>query len=141
MTDFECVFCDDEGCCFCGVTNEDNGGSMTEFNIEDLDEVIYTAESSLVQMLALQLKKTLRQLEIALPILEQQERGDGWIEWGGEIDPCAEPVIGVVEVKFKGGETDSGCASQWYWKHDDCDSDIIAYRIIPEQPTNQNGEQ
>ncbi|MDH1171422.1 hypothetical protein [Pantoea agglomerans] len=84
----------------------------------------------------------LQALEIALPILEQQERGEGeWIEWGGEIDPCAEPVIGVVEVKFKGGETDSGCASKWYWKHDDCDSDIIAYRIIPKQPTNQNGEQ
>lgn len=23
MNDFECVFCDDEGCCFCGVVNED----------------------------------------------------------------------------------------------------------------------
>jgi len=130
MTDFECVFCDDEGCCFCGVTNEDNGGSMTEFNIEDLDEVIYTAESSLVQMLALQLKKTLRQLEIALPILEQQERGEGWIEWGGG----KRPVISgkKVEVKFRGGEGCIALSGELDWRDTESCGDIIAYRIIPE---------
>lgn len=143
MTDFECVFCDDEGCCFCGVTNEDNGGSMTEFNIEDLDEVIYTAESSLVQMLALQLKMTLRQLEIALPILEQQEQGDGWIEWGGGEQPVADDVI--VKVTCRGGDRfgpDSASCFEWEHYVPGPDGyDIIAYRIIPEQPTNQNGEQ
>lgn len=257
MTDFECVFCDDEGCCFCGVTNEDNGGSMTEFNIEDLDEVIYTAESSLVQMLALQLKKTLRQLEIALPILEQQKRGDGlwekmgmteedkykipsmpeevtaqdmretlnvplheeeaqaaasgfnqclmecapiyeaalrgyrgideclreldgmqaslnakhrsfvternraaaveaklavleqqkrgdgWIEWEGGEQPVADDV--TVKVTCRGGDRfGPDSASRFEWEHytpGPDNYDIIRYRIIPEQPTNQNGEQ
>lgn len=93
-------------------------------------------------------------IEIALPVLEQQEKAevdfrrmgdllkndqpstnpqidnDGWIVWKGVIDPCEEPVSGIVEVKFKGGETDKGCASKWYWKHDNHDSDIIAYRVI-----------
>lgn len=81
-------------------------------------------------------------LEIALPILEQQEQGEGeWIEWGGKCEGNDQPVMGIVQVKFRGGEIDKGKASSWYWPHDGCASDIIAYRIIPERATNQNGEQ
>lgn len=78
-------------------------------------------------------------LEIALPILGQQERGDGWIEWGGG----KRPVISgkQVEVKFRGGEGCIALSGQLDWRDTESCGDIIAYRIIPEQPTNQNGEQ
>lgn len=72
-------------------------------------------------------------LEIALPILEQQERGEGeWIEWGGKCGGNDQPVIGLVEVKFRNGNTQKSEACDWYWPHDGIASDIIAYRIIPE---------
>ncbi|MGC0872679.1 hypothetical protein WKG92_07250 [Pantoea agglomerans] len=82
-------------------------------------------------------------LEIALPILEQQERGEGWIDWRGGECPvdCSEIK---VTIKLRGGRLiTSDCALGWDWgrRSNDSDSDIIAYRIIPEQPTNQNGEQ
>jgi len=83
-------------------------------------------------------------LEIALPILEQQERGEGeWIEWkGGE---CPVPAATPVEVKFRKGRVNrKEHAGSWGWLSDEDEPrpyDIIAYRIIPEQPTNQNGEQ
>lgn len=78
-------------------------------------------------------------LEIALPILEQQEQGDGWIEWGGG----KRPVISgkQVEVKFRGGEGCIAMSAELDWRDTGSCGDIIAYRIIPEQPTNQNGEQ
>ncbi|NKE95250.1 hypothetical protein [Pantoea agglomerans] len=83
-------------------------------------------------------------LEIALPILEQQERGDsGWIEWGGGKCPVDDNAN--VEVKFRDGCFGGSIrmAGGYYWGRSNAayDSDIIAYRIIPERPTNQNGEQ
>jgi len=80
-------------------------------------------------------------LEIALPILEQQERGEGeWIEWGGgecPVEGCA-----LVEVKFTDGREGSDEIAEWWdWSHTGSQGDIIAYRIIPERATNQNGEQ
>ncbi|MBN1088102.1 hypothetical protein [Pantoea sp. 1B4] len=69
---------------------------------------------------------------------EQQERGEGeWVEWGG--GEC--PVDANAKVEFK---TTSGAISRakfLNWHHVVAGEDIIAYRIIPEQPTNQNGEQ
>lgn len=84
-------------------------------------------------------------LEIALPILEQQERGDGWIEWSGGGCPVDSSEIKVT-IKLRSGRLiTSDCALGWDWGvgggSRDSQSDIIAYRIIPEQPTNQNGEQ
>lgn len=81
-------------------------------------------------------------LEIALPILEQQERGDGgWIEWRGGEQPVNGDVM--VETKWSDGSVSCGEASEWRWDHRSLLSNLnlIAYRIIPEQPTNQNGEQ
>lgn len=77
---------------------------------------------------------------VALPILEQQELGYGdWIEWGGGKQPIADGR--EVAIKLRDGkvmtETLSDC---WVWSHGGDYDDIIAYRIIPEQPTNQNGE-
>lgn len=71
---------------------------------------------------------------------EQHERGEGeWIEWGGGLVP---PVTGLVEVRYRNGREHSGCkASDYSWSLGLGGLTIIAYRIIPEQPTNQNGEQ
>ncbi|WP_191923829.1 hypothetical protein [Pantoea agglomerans] len=92
----------------------------------------------------------LQALEIALPILEQQEqqerqeqqeqqeqqeRGE-WIEWrGGEC-----PAKGkLVDVKFRDGFIDRHQKAEGYhWVDNGQGYDIIAYRIIPEQPTNQS---
>ena len=85
----------------------------------------------------------LQAMEIALPILEQQERGDGWIEWKGGDQPVSD--YEVVEVKFRNGSSEKGEFAECYeWNHgyrdlSTTEVDIIAYRIIPEQPTNQNG--
>lgn len=90
--------------------------------------------------LSLREETYLQALEIALPILEQQERGDGWIEWGGGECPVADDQR--VHVQFMDGEvinTASGNCIRW--SHKGTSRDIIAYRIIPKQPTNQNGEQ
>lgn len=99
----------------------------------------------------------LQALEIALPILEQQERGDGdWIEWGG--GECPVPPGTIVDVRYRSGQVEkSACAWGWgscpgtseassaagaaFWENDSIENDITAYLIIPEQPTNQNGEQ
>ena len=79
-------------------------------------------------------------LEIALPILEQQERGEGeWIEWSG--GNCPVPANSRVDIKFRDGDIGLEQSANWDWSHRGYRSDIIAYRIIPEQPTNQNGEQ
>lgn len=78
-------------------------------------------------------------LEIALPILEQQERGDGWIEWGGGDMPVSENTF--LLVRYRGEFQEDKCiAGNMIWNHSGEEDDIIAYRIIPEQPTNQNGE-
>lgn len=72
-------------------------------------------------------------LEIALPILEQQERGEEeWIDWGGECPPLHPGQI--VEIKTVGDGTGGGPAGMAPW------SIVTAYRIIPERATNQNGE-
>lgn len=82
----------------------------------------------------------LQALEIALPILEQQERGEGeWIDWVGGECPVADHV--KVEYQLRGGAKGSDQARRLDWQHEGKRHDIIAYRIIPEQPTNQNGEQ
>lgn len=88
--------------------------------------------------------------------MEQQERGEGWIEWGG--GECPVPPGTIVDVRYRSGQVEkSACAWGWgscprtseassaagaaFWENDSIENDIIAYRIIPEQPTNQNGEQ
>jgi hypothetical protein len=84
-------------------------------------------------------ERHLQAYRIALPILEQQERGEGdWIEWGGG-DTCPVPEGVKAEIKFRDGD----CAEidTWLdileWRHKGYGSDIIAYRIIPERATNQ----
>lgn len=83
----------------------------------------------------------LQALEIALPILEQQERGEGgWVDWvGGQ---CPVGYDELVEIRCRGGaKFNPNRACQFAWDHAGVSLDIIAYRIIPERATNQNGEQ
>lgn len=82
----------------------------------------------------------LQALEIALPILEQQERGDVWIEWGGGAMPTSTPFQEVGYLTRLGNK-DKSSAGDLRWEHEGKGGDIIAYRIIPDQPTNQNGDQ
>ncbi|MEN4571778.1 hypothetical protein ABEG61_12765 [Pantoea agglomerans] len=81
----------------------------------------------------------LQAYRIALPILEQQERGEGWIEWGGGECPVADHV--KVEYQLRAGAKGSEPAKRLEWRHEGKRHDIIAYCIIPERATNQNGEQ
>lgn len=74
---------------------------------------------------------------------EQQERGEGWIEWGGGECPVDGPVMVEVKHRDRLCPTTTTRADDLDWNHYGYKfgPDIIAYRIIPEQPTNQNGEQ
>lgn len=98
-------------------------------------------------------EKYLAALEIALTVLEQQEKGemdiirirellknnqtdtyrqienDGWIEWGGGDCPISEKD--TVEVLSRNGKKATlSRAHTWDWTHIDSGSDIIAYRVI-----------
>lgn len=78
-------------------------------------------------------------LEIALPILEQQEWGEGgWIEWDGSrgLPPDTMPK---VEIKRRDGLTRVHYLHHCNWDHGRGDFDIIAYRIIPEQIIEEDG--
>lgn len=78
-------------------------------------------------------------LEIALPVLEQQERGEpAWIEWSGKGKP-AEANPKMIEVKFRDGDTATEIASLWRWPHHKNDSDIIAYRVVEQE--RERGEE
>ena len=68
----------------------------------------------------------------SLPEVSQEERdSDGWIEWI-EWDGGGQPIDDetMVKVKFRGGMIDKDIARRYYWKHDMCNADIIAYRIV-----------
>jgi hypothetical protein len=84
-------------------------------------------------------RREVQAYEIALPILEQQERGEGeWIEWGGGECPVDSDTI--VGTKWSDGDKILNRAGVFHWHHV-YGPNIIAYRIIPERATNQNGEQ
>lgn len=74
----------------------------------------------------------MQSLEIALPILEQQERGESeWIEWRGGQRPVVSKVI--VDVKFADGKIITNLtADSWNWLHM-CHGryrDITSYRLV-----------
>jgi hypothetical protein len=89
-------------------------------------------------------ERYMQALEIALPILEQQERGEGdWKHWNGEMAIPPVESHAFVEVKRRNGDVSERQAQEFAWRNSPAKSgnDIIAYRIIPERATNQNGEQ
>ncbi|MGC8435907.1 hypothetical protein [Mixta calida] len=72
-------------------------------------------------------------LEIALPILEQQERGEGWIEWNGGECPVGDCELVVAKLR-DGTVLTALSAGNLAWWHNEpgfCNGrDIIAYRLI-----------
>ena len=95
-----------------------------------------------VSDIAVAVERHLQAYRIALPILEQQEQGEGeWIEWRGIHQPVNDSV--VVRVKYRSGRQAEDWAACFNWGNSGSiiAYRIIAYRIIPEQPTNENGEQ
>lgn len=67
---------------------------------------------------------------IALPILEQQERGEGeWIEWrGGECPVSADTLVDCKRAD--GDEYAEYPAGSVYWYDSGCGDSIIAYRVV-----------
>lgn len=53
-----------------------------------------------------------------------------WIEWSGKTRPVDADT--VVQVRFRGGDTDTGEAGTWSlcWVTGDDADDIVAYRVI-----------
>ncbi len=95
-------------------------------------------ESMKANGLSLLEEKYLEALEIALPILEKQERDEGeWVEWKGGFCPVRGETI--VDVKWSNGDKNVGKeADEWRWQHWDNCPNIIAYRIIPERANIRN---
>lgn len=57
-----------------------------------------------------------------------------WIEWSGKTRPVGADTI--VQVRFRGGDTDTGEAGTWSlcWVTGDDADDIVAYRVIGTNP-------
>lgn len=57
-----------------------------------------------------------------------------WIEWSGKTRPVDAHT--VVQVRFRGGDTDTGEAGIWSlcWVTGDDAEDIVAYRVIGTNP-------
>ena len=73
------------------------------------------------------------------PFTNPQMDNDGWIEWGG--GECPVDIGTLVEFEMRDGDKDTALSTVLDWPHENRSDDIIAYRVVPEQPTNQNGEQ
>lgn len=67
---------------------------------------------------------------------QEQNQGDGWIEWGGGECPVAPQTL--VHVQFRSGNTSeyeaADPAYMYSWGHDEdiWRSDIVAYRVVKE---------
>ena len=87
----------------------------------------------------------LQALEIALPVLERKERGEGWIEWRGGEQPVADNTI--VDVRLRNGQvrflvsSDSFIWTNGYSDLPETAVDIIAYRVVKQSSgKHQEGE-
>ncbi len=92
-------------------------------------------------------EKYLAALEIALPVLEQQEKGEAeWICWDGEM---ALPPVGndvVVEARMRSGDSICAAAKTFRWRnYVQQSNDIVAYRVVKSggatQPTKDTYQQ
>lgn len=87
-------------------------------------------------------EKYLEALEIALPVLEQQEKDEPvWIYWSGEV---ALPPVGnevMVEARMHSGNRMTGPAKTMRWRnYAPHPGDIVAYRVL-EQQERERGEE
>lgn len=115
---------------------------MKKITNEQLDSLIRSAVNSSGTLPA---DEKFEQIISALRELRElresnDQRGEGeWIEWGGGECPAKGKL---VDVKFRDGFIDRHQKAEGYrWVDNGQGYDIIAYRIILEQPTYQNGEQ
>lgn len=116
---------------------------MNKITAEKCRELIkqITGSKEIFGQIGIKENYKLQALEIALPILEQQERGEGeWIEWKGVGRPTSTPYQ-IFEYRTRLGNAGESAAGDLRWNHEGKGGDIIAYRIMPERATNQNGEQ
>ena len=67
-----------------------------------------------------------------------REQDGGWIEHDGGKQPIDDKV--TVEIRFRGGETEVGHAKYWYWKHDQDESDVVAYRLHTPAPSSSEAK-
>lgn len=107
---------------------------MNKLTAEKCRKEIEWVKSSHQAGMVTELTKLLLQaLEIALPVLEQQE-SDGWIEWrGGASGSCPVAYMTLVEVKDRVGHVAEDRAEAFEWCHEADDDDIIAYRVVEQQ--------
>lgn len=62
-----------------------------------------------------------------------------WIQWGGAF-AAPVPQQQRVEIRLRNGRVGKGKVSHLVWNHNKDGGDIIAYRVLEEQPwTNWNG--
>jgi len=83
----------------------------------------------------------LQALEIALPVLEQQEKGEIvkslWVEWRGNFIPGV--VRGrQVQVRYSDGTIQSGYASFFNWGNG-VGKPVVAYRVVEQE--RERGEE
>jgi len=106
---------------------------MTKLTAERCREIIHALNTCKSQFgIDNNTEYSLQALEIALPVLEQQEKGDdGWLEWGG--GECPIPDNTRVQVKFLDGYAPVVAEPQylrWQTLGLGVSGDIIAYRVI-----------
>lgn len=74
-------------------------------------------------------------------VTKPQPDADGWIEWNGGECPVSPTT--KVDVRFREAMDDDyeslysfgGEAGEWEWDHNNCESDIVAYRLAePAKP-------
>lgn len=63
-----------------------------------------------------------------------EQESSGWQYWKASRDfkgiPEALHPADIVEVSFRDGFKEIGCASGWMWLHDGKGGDIVAYRVV-----------
>lgn len=129
---------------------------MNKLTVEECKHLILRlTESRWDGKISIKEKKYLAALEIALPVLEQQEKGDdGWMEWKG--GDCPLPKGTRVDVRLRDGSTElsayawgrnddvsrefkSSYAGWAFWLDEGDECDIIAYRVVEQE--RERGEE
>ena len=59
---------------------------------------------------------------------DQDQWGDGWVQWGG--GECPVDLAKVVGVKLRDGTVYTRRADDFLWGHDGVPGDIISYRVF-----------
>lgn len=94
-------------------------------------------EASFCQIAWIGWQASWQALEIALPALERQEKGEPvWIYWSGEValPPVTNDVM--VEVRMRSGNCMRAPAKTMRWRNFSPSSgDIIAYRVLETTPS------